>query len=284
MTDAVQALAGPNILLLGEGGTGKTHSLGTLADWCQAHGKEMFVLFTENSLETLLGYWADRKQEVPACLHWHQALTRGVSLGQLTKSAEDVGRFTYELLTKMQDNNRGGENNSFWKILSACSDFKDDRTGKTFGPVDKFGIDKVFALDSFTELGNAAGKMVIGSKPTMAPPEYGVAQNNVMNFLRLLTQGIPCTFAMTAHPTRDKDEISGAVKTTISTGGIGTAIIPQIPPLFSDVIWTVREGADFYWDTSAYGVTTKTRSLGYKSKIKPDFGQIMDLWVQRGGK
>lgn len=277
-------LVGPNICLLAEGGMGKTYSLGTMAEWCQAHGKELFVLFIENSLETLLGYWRDKGKEVPSCLHWQQTLTRGVGLTQMIKGADNVGKMSYEMLTKMQDNDRGGVNNAFWKILSACSNFKDDRTGKEYGAIDSWGLDKVFALDSFTELGNASAKMVIGSKPTMAPPEYGVAQNNVMNFLRLCTQGIPCTFVMTAHPSREKDELTGAVKTVISTGGIGTAIIPQIYPLFSDVIWATREGTEFFWDTSAYGVSTKTRSLGYKSKIKPDFAQIMDLWVGRGGK
>ena len=49
------ALSGPKIALLGDSGTGKTYCLGTLADWCQKHQKEMFVLFTENSTETLLG-------------------------------------------------------------------------------------------------------------------------------------------------------------------------------------------------------------------------------------
>jgi hypothetical protein len=278
-----KALAGPNVLLLGEGGTGKTYSLGTLADWCQAHGKEMFVLFVENSLETLLGYWRDQGKDVPSCLHWHQSLTQALSLKQLTEGAKAVGDFSYELLTKRADPNRSA-NNAFYKILQACADFKDDRTGKAFGPVDQFGLDKVFCLDSFTELGNAAAKMVIGSKPTMAPPEYGVAQQTVMGFLRLCTQAVPATFIMTAHPSKEKDEISGSIKTGVSTGGIGTAIIPQIPPLFSDVIWCVREGSKFTWDTAAYGVTTKTRSLGYKSGINPDFGQIMDLWVKRGGK
>lgn len=279
MTD--KALSGPNILLNGEAGTGKTYSLGTLGDWCQANGKTMFYLDIENSLETLLGYWRDRGQEVPACLHWHQTSASPVGLAQLISGAKDTGDLSYESLTKKQDMNRG-QNNSFWKILSACADFPDDRTGQRFGPVDKFGLDRVFVLDSFTELSNAAAKMVIGSKPTMAPPEYGVAQNHLMNFLRLCTHGIPCTFVMTAHPVRDKDEISGAIKTTIKT--IGTAIQPEIPPLFSDVIFTVREADKFFWDTAAYGVVTKTRSLGYRSKINPDFGQIMDLWKKRGGK
>lgn len=279
-----RSLFGPNILLMGEGGTGKTHALGTLADWCQENGKEMFVLFTENGLETLLGYWRDRKPaaEVPSCLHWHQQLTVPVSLKNLIEGADKVGKLSYESVTKIQDPNRGGEANSFWKILQSCSNFPDDRTGKTFGPVDSWGLDKVFVNDSLSETANSAMKMVIGMKPTAAPPDYGVAQNNLMNWLRLCTQGIPCTFVLTAHVDRNTDELSGATKTMVKS--IGRALYADIPPLFSEVLYSVREGDQFFWDTAAYGVVTKTRSLGYRSKIRPDFAQIMNTWLQRGGK
>lgn len=279
-----RALSGPNILLMGEGGTGKTHALGTLAEWCQKNQKEMFVLFTENGLETLLGFWRDRSPpaEVPSCLHWHQQLTVPVSLTSLVDSADKVGKLSYESITKMVDPNRGGENNSFWKILKSCSDFPDDRTGKSFGPIDKWGVERVFVNDSLSETANAAMKMVIGNKPTAAPPDYGVSQNNLMNWLRLCTQGIPCTFVLTAHVDRNIDEVTQSTKLLVKS--IGKALYADIPPLFSDVIYTVREGDQFYWDTAAYGVNTKTRSLGYRSKIKPDFAQIMDVWRQRGGK
>ena len=62
---------------------------------------------------------------------------------------------------------------------------------------------------------------------------------------------------------------------------IGKALATEIPTLFSDVIYTTRDGDKFYWDTAAYGVDTKTRSLGYKSKITPDFALIMDVWLKR---
>ncbi len=280
MTDVAE-MSGPNILLNGDGGTGKTYSIGTLVEWCQKNGKEVFYLDIDNSLETLKGYWTDRGLPIPECLHWHQLTAAPVSLSSLMSAAKDTGEFTYEMLTKKVDNNRA-QNNSFHKVLQAMFDFPDDRTGKKFGPVDKFDASKVLVLESFTELSNKACKMVIGSKPTMAPPDYGVTQNHLMNFLRLCTQGMRCTFVMTAHPVRDKNELTGQVNITIKT--TGTAIQPEIPPLFSDVIFTVREADKFYWDTAAYGVVTKTRSLGYKSKINPDFGQIMDLWIARGGK
>lgn len=276
-----KGLAGPNILLNGESGVGKTFALGTFIDWCQKNGIEPFYFDIERSLETLLGYWRDKGVEIPSCLHWHQTTVAPVTLAQMLTAAKDTGDLSYEMLTKRKDPNRGA-NNSFWKILAAMSNFKDDRTKKEFGPVDKFGVDKAFILDSFTELSNAAAKMQIGSASTMAPPDYGVAQNHLMNFLRLCTQGMSCTFVMTAHPSRDKDEVTGTVRTSIKT--VGTAIQPEIPPLFSDVIYAVREGNKFSWDTAAYGVVTKTRYLGYKAGISPDFGQIMDLWRKRGAK
>lgn len=284
--EAERALVGPNVLLLGESGTGKTYCLGSLVDWASSHGKEVFYLGIENSLETLLGYWRDRGLEVPACLHWHQVLSQPLSIASLVDQADKIGKFSYEQLTKLTDPNRAGmgnSTNSFWQILTACADFPDDRTGKKMGPIiGRSDEQRIFIADSFTELSEAAVRMTVGNKPTMAPPDYGVAQKPLMAFLRLATQGTPGTFVMTAHPAKDKDELSGAIKTTVKT--VGTAIQPEIPPLFSDMIYTVREGDQFYWDTAAYGVVTKTRSLGYRSKIPPNFAQIMDLWIKRGGR
>jgi len=275
-------LSGPNILLMGPSGTGKTHSIGTLVDWAAANAKEVFVLFTENGLETLLGYWRDRNIEVPACLHWHQQLTVPLGLKALMTGAETVGKSTYEMLTKMQDSNRSGDNNSFYKILGSCADFADDRTGKTFGPIDAFGLDKIFVIDSLSELSTAAMKMQVGIKPMAAPQDYGVAQQYIIGFLRLVTQGIPCTFVITAHVDRILDTVTQETKTMVKSAG--KALADEIPPLFSDVIYTVREGDKFFWDTAKFGVDTKTRSLGYRSKIDPNFGQIMELWKKRGGK
>lgn len=277
-----RALSGPKILLEGPSGTGKTYALGPLVDWAAAQSPplQVFVLFTENGLETLLGYWRDKGKEPPANLHWHSALTKPISLLNLMSAAKDVGELSYELITKKTDPNRGGANNAFYKILTACNDFQDDRTGKKFGPIDSWGVDRIFCIDSLSELANAAMKMVIGSKPTASPPDYGVAQNNLMNFLRLCTQALQCTFVMTAHVTRETDEITGGVK--LMTSAIGKAIAGDIPKLFSDTIYTVREGDKFYWDTAASNVDVKTRSLKIASKLPPDFATVMEVWKKRG--
>ena len=282
MPDAPLIKSGPNVLIMGPSGTGKTYSLGTLVDWASTRGREVFVLFTENGLETLLGYWSDRDKPIPDCLHWHTAHAKPLSFDSLMKAADAVGRFSYEAITKMTDPSRGGENNSFYKILAACTDFPDDRTGKKFGAVDSWETNRIFCIDSLSELSNASMKMTIGNKPTAAPPDYGVAQNNLMNFLRLLTQGCPATFVITAHVDRDKDELTGGTK--IMVKAVGRALSSEIPQLFSDVILTVREGASFYWDTASAQADVKSRNLPIAAKQPPNFSAIMDKWVSRGGK
>jgi hypothetical protein len=271
---------GPKVCLMGPAGTGKTYSLGTLVDWAARNGKKVRVLFTENGEESLRGYWTDRGLPIPDCLAWHSALTTPISLSSLTSMADMVGKLSYEALTKTSDPTRS-QNNAFHKILVACANFPDDRTGAKLGAVDKWGDDVIFAIDGLSELGNAAMKMQIGNKPTAAPGDYGVVQNNIMNFLRLCTQGLRCTFVLIAHVSRETDEISGGVKLMVK--GPGKALSNEIPQLFSDVIYTVREGSSFYWDTAAANADVKTRNLPIQGKLKPDFGAIMDRWTSRGG-
>lgn len=276
-----QTLVGPKVVLMGLGGTGKTYALGTLCEWAERNGFEVAILFTEAGLETLLGYFRDKNKEPPACVYWHQQGTKPISLAALMSSADNIGKLSYEALAKSVDGNRGGENNAFWKILKSCSNFTDDRTGKELGAVDRFPAKRIFAMDSLTETANAAFKMQVGARPMASPGDYGVAQNSLMNFLRLLTQGIDCPFVMTAHVDRETDQVTQSTKIMIKA--IGKALATEIPTLFSDVIYTTRDADKFYWDTAAYGVDTKTRSLGYRSKITPDFALIMDVWAKRAG-
>lgn len=272
------ALQGVNVLLEGPSGTGKTYALKTLVEWAAKHSIEVFVLFTEQGLETLLGAWADHGQPVPPNLHWKLMNVKPLALADLMDAAKKVGQLSYDSITRLVDPNRD-KNNAFHAILTACSNFKDDRTGQSYGAVDSWGPDRIFVIDGLSELSNACMKMVIGNKPTASQPDYGVSQNNLMNFLRLATQGMTCHFVLIAHVSREKDEITGGTK--IMTKAIGQAISGDIPPLFSDVIFTVREGSNFYWDTASALVDVKTRSLPIQAKLPPDFAQIMDKWLAR---
>jgi hypothetical protein len=277
-----EVLSGPKILLQGDSGSGKTYAIGTLVDWAAAQSppRECFILFTEPGLETLLGYWRDKGAAVPSNLHWHIVPTAALDLKSLMEAAQNVGKLTYEMLTKITDPSRG-QNNPAYKILLALADFPDDRTGKKYGNIGSWGADKIFGIDSLSELANCYEKMVVGNKPVMAQNEYGVAQNNLLNFLRYVTgTGTPFTLVMTAHLQKQVNELTGGV--TLMTKAIGKAISDDIPKLFSEVLYCYREGLEWYWDTSASNVVTKTRYLPIKSKIKPDLGFIMNKWLKRG--
>src|SRR6266699_1266581 len=161
-------LAGPKELLEGPAGTGKTYAIGTMVDWAEKHGKEVFVLFLEQSLETLLGYWKDVGKPVPSCLHWHIQPIAPLSFQALMTGADNVAKLSYDSLTKLIDATRAGANNAFWHVLATCTDFPDDRSGKKFGAIDKWDTERIFVIDSLSELAAAAEKMTIGNKPMMA--------------------------------------------------------------------------------------------------------------------
>lgn len=281
MTDFT-TLSGPKILLQGDSGTGKTRALGPLVDWAakQSPAMEVFILFTENGLETLLGYWRDRGLPVPENLHWHVVPAATLDLKSLTDAADKVGKLTFQSLTNLVDADRG-KNNPAFKILEALADFPCDRTGKKFGNIGTWGANRIFGIDSLSELANAYEKMTIGNKPVMAQNEYGVAQTNLMNFLRYVCgTGTKFTLVMTAHLQKQVNELTGG--TQLMTKAIGKAMSDDIPRLFSEVLYAYREGTSWYWDTSATNVLTKTRYLPIQSKIPPDLGVVMEKWKARG--
>lgn len=276
---AEPTLSGPKVLLIGAAGSGKTHALGTLVDWAQSHDRKIHVLFIENGLETLLGYWTDRNLSIPTNLRYHSITAKSIPLASLTDAAKKVGILSYKSITEMVDPKRS-ENNPYLRILEALADFPDDRTGQKCGNIGEWKSDDILCIDSLSELANSCMKMVIGSKPTASPSDYGVAQNNLLNLLRFFTQGFAPTLVMTAHVQRQQDEITGSVK--LMTKAIGKAMADDIPQLFSEVIGTVRDGTSWYWDTANSSLDTKTRYLGIASKIPPNFSAIMDKWEKRG--
>lgn len=269
-------LPGVNVLIEGPTGTGKTHALGTLGDT----GVELFCLFTESGLETLLGYWTDRGKEVPSNVHWHILERSSTTFTTLGDSAEKILTTSQEALHKMQDNNRA-KHNQFVGLLRALADFPDDRTGKRYGPVDGWGPDRCLALDSLTGINPIALSLVVGGKPVKSQADWGIAQDQVEKLIRQLTDGCRCHFVLTAHVEREIDQVFGGVKITVST--LGRALAPKIPPMFSDVVLSARDGTKFSWSTANPGADLKARNLPIADGIAPDFGPIIAKWKSRGG-
>lgn len=270
------ALNGVNTLLMGPAGTGKTHSIGTLVD----AGAEVFYLGLEPGLESVLGYFTDRGKEIPANLHWHQLEAPKSSFTEFLDTATKVNTMALDTLAKMSDPNRS-KHNQFLKLIEALNNFPDDRTGQKFGCVDTWTPSRVLVMDGMAGLARAAMSLVVGGKPVRNQSDWGIAQDQVEKIVRMLTDNCKCHFVLIAHVERETDAVLGGIKLMVST--LGKALAPKLPPMFSDVILTVREGGKFSWDTGSAQADVKSRNLPIKSGLEPDFGAIIKKWQSRGG-
>lgn len=267
-------LPGPNVLLMGEGGTGKTFSLGTLVD----RGIEVFYLGLEQGLEALLGYWTDRGLPVPENLHWHKLVAPKMSYKDFADQATRINTLALKTLAESPDPNRHLHNQ--WISLGmAMYDFPDDRTGKKFGPVDSWGPERCIAIDGMTGLCRAAVSAVVGSRPVWNPGDYQVSQKQVEGFLRMTCDNTRCWFILISHVEKEIDPVNGGLQLTVS--GIGKALSPLVPPMFSDVVWCKRDGTKWTWNTASSGVATKARNLPWQDGLPPSFDEVYTRWKAR---
>ena len=103
----------------------------------------------------------------------------------------------------------------------------------------------IFLLDSLSELSSICMKMVVGNKPTAAPPDWRRrAANNLMNLLPVTwTQGFTPTVGSMTERTfqRQTNEITGGVRPDGQRRS-GRRWGTKSRSLFSEVIYTRRRG------------------------------------------
>jgi hypothetical protein len=279
-----EEINGVNVLLEGPTGTGKTAALATIA----LSGVDLFVLFTESGLESLVGRFVDPPpaglglKEVPSNVHWHILRPPEANFATMVQAAKDLNEMSLDILGKRGDPDRR-KHNRFVHLLSACNDFVDERTGEKFGSVQSWGTDKCFAIDSLTGINPIAMSLLIGAAPVKEQRHWGIAQDQIEMFLRNVCDGCKCHFILLAHVERELDEVfNTGLKLTVST--LGRKLAPKIPPMFSDVVLSVREGTRFSWSTEHPAADLKARNLPIASNLQPDFKQIFERWRARSGK
>lgn len=273
---AVSTLPGVNTLLMGPAGTGKTHAIGTLVD----SGVEVFYLALEPGLESLLGYYTDAGKPIPTNLHWHTLKAPTASFSDMLDNATKINTLSLDSLAKMADPNRS-RHNQFIDLLTALNNFPDDRSGEKFGAVNSWTPSRALVIDGLAGLNRAAMSLVIGGKAVKNQSDWGIAQDQLEKLLRMLCDNCPCHFVLLAHIERETDQVLGGVKLMVST--LGRALAPKLPPMFSDVILTVREGTKWSWDTGNSQADVKARNIPFASGQTPSFAPMLAKWKARGG-
>lgn len=257
----------PKILLVGGSGGGKTHSIRTLL----AAGKEVFCIFTEPGMEVL-------SDCDPARLHWHYIAPSSTPWAQMIDSATKINTMSFESLTKMPDINKR-QHTEFIELLSTLANFRCDRTGEVFGPVDDWGTDRFLVIDSLSGLNIMAMNLVTGTKPVKSMADWGVAMDNLERIITKLTTDLTCGLVLTAHLERETDEMTGGITLMAST--LGKKLAPRLPRFFSDVIHARRDGDKFSWSTATFNVDLKARNVPIGENLSPSFVPLLSAWEAR---
>jgi hypothetical protein len=273
----------PNVMLMGQIGTGKTLSLGTLIgeytpstdSWkkkAEPHVQELFHIFTEPSMETL--------SELKCTDGYHYAYVppANPSWDEMERSAFDINRLSLKALANREKMN-SDEYGQFMQFLRLCHDFKCDRCGESFGDISTWDNTRALAVDSLSGLSIMAMDLVVGSKPVKSMSDWGIAMDRITRIVNKLCADTRCWFIMTAHLEMERDEITG--RNTAMPSTLGRKLAPVLPRYFSEVIECVKEAGTFTWSTEAGDAATKTRNLKISAKLPPTFDQLVTNWKRK---
>lgn len=266
----MSSLPGGKVLLMGPTGTGKTFSLRTL----EGSGVTPFAVFTEPGMRTVSDLDCSR-------LHWRYIPPANPGWDTLKDNATKINNLSFQSLTSMKEGMNKKRYAQFIELVSTFANFKCDRCGEEFGPVDEWGTDRLLFVDSLSGINIMAMDLVAGSKPVKSPGEWGVAMDNLERIINQLTTALQCHMVLTAHLDREVDEVLGG--TSLMVGTLGKKLAPKLPRFFDDVVLSVREQDKFFWSTANPKADLKARNLPIGEKLTPSLGEYVSLWEKAGG-
>ena len=271
MTEATTpAVKPPTTLLMGPPGSGKTTAIATYAK----AGLKTFVLFTDPGGENSL-IDACKMYDVPLDnVHWNYISPKNIDWDEFQHAAGLVGAMGYRDLTSLKSSGKKKET-QFFHLLSILRNFKCQRTGEEFGPIDDFGPDRAFVLDSLSGLNTITMDMMQGTKPIAHEGEYGVAMNMEEKLLQKIICDTKCFVCCTGHVERNIDPITSKRTTMIVLIGKKLASTGKIARLFDDVVLARKDVTEFSWSTADTEVDLKNRLLPLAEGLEPSFEQIV---------
>lgn len=268
-------MSGLKILMMGEPGCGKTHSIVTLSR--SPHIERIFILFTDPGGDSTLRKVISDSGADLSKFHWRYVSSVAPSWADMMDGARKINQLSNESLQKLEGLNRSGYT-QFIDLLSQMAAFKDERTGQDFGEVDKFTDKDVLVVDTLSGVNDMALRLKVGGKPIRSQPDWGAAMDAEENFIQRLVYSLSCHVILNAHIETEPDAITGSSRIMVAL--LGRKLAPKIPRLFDEVILSRRDGTKFFWSTATSNAVVKTRHFPFSETITPDYVPLIEMWTK----
>ena len=280
-----------NILLYGEGGSGKSSSVATVFKLLDKNPnlKVRYLMTEANAMAGMedgikrlgitlkkgqLHYMVCRPTYNPK--YTSAAVVQDFKENFLNLSEADA------LKVKIGAGDRS-KHNEFISILEGLAVFKG--TDYVTKEVDNLGDylqwdeDTILVVDSLTACVDYLVSTVKGSRSATTQKDYGDVQNNLMaKIIVPLTEQCRCSIIMLGHPVIGEDQTVKQPKdeelkvTKLYPKTFGQALNNTIVSKFSEVIYSYVDRQDNFWFAGKKeGVATSPRRFPRQDKLKPDF-------------
>jgi len=279
-----------NILLYGEGGTGKTSSIISILKLLKKN-PELKIRFLSAESNSILGI-RDGLERFKIKLEPRQLLYMDATPSlETAPTSQQLYEEYYEgfhsvttkdalsVKTSAMEKTR---RKTFIKILKDFAYFKgvDLLTEEVVDCKDylKWGPNYVFVIDSLTAICDYLLEEVKGSRILTVMSDYGHVQSNLMSkVINPLCEVSKCHIIVLGHPFESVDPAQKQPKDTelritkIFPMTCGSALNSRLISKFTDVIFAYKRGSRYFWTGNTDGISTSTRNFPSKSDLVPDF-------------
>lgn len=280
-----------NVLLYGEGGTGKSSAIATLFKLLPKvpNLKVRYLMTEANAMDGMEDGLSRHKVELkPGQLAYQVCKpnpTTAISTARIANEfdANFMKKSENDALKVKAEAGDRAKHTAFLTILKGMASFKgiDYVTGEEsdYGDYLKWDSDTVFVIDSLTSCVDYLVDVVKAARVATVMSDYNHVQTNLMSKIIIpLTEQSRCSIVMLGHPTIGDDNTVKQPKekenriTKLYPKSFGQAINNTLVSKFSEVIYCYIDHSDnFWWAGKKIGITTSPRKIPRKDRLTPDF-------------
>ena len=282
-----------NILLYGEGGSGKSAAIATLFKLLTKFPelKVRYLMTEANAMAGMVNGIKRHKIELqPEQLTYMICRPNpitSVTSAQIAQEYEDNFLKVSEndaLKVKINTGDRA-KRTAFVTILKGMATFKGidyiTKEVKDYGDYLKWKSDTVFVIDSLTSCVDYLVNEVKATRVATVQSDYMHVQTNLMNKIIIpLTEQSQCSIVMLGHPIMGEDQTVRQPKEEdqkimkLYPRTFGQALNNSIVSKFGETIYAYVDRSDnFYWAGRKEGIATSPRKIPRLDKLEPDFSK-----------